>query len=327
MRPTIRDIAARAGTSAATVSMVLSGKSERISQQTRDRILAIARELNYRPNQTAVNLKMNRSRTLGLIVSDIRNDYYASVARGLEDRCRKSGMSMLLCNSADSYTRETEYIEVLDSKGIDGVVLGMSSTGSIEKAKRSVELLQQKGIPFVLLDRTITGPSCNSVSTDDTEGGRLAAEHLLSLGHTHIAVITGPDYLAGSRLRLSAFSARMREAGLRPEAGLTVHSDYSYAGGAKACAELLARGGFSAVFAFNDMMALGACSVLRERGLRVPQDVSVMGFDDIFLSRIVDVPLTTIRQPMYEIGDKAGEILCGLIEGRAASPILFEYPP
>ncbi|MEA4912235.1 MAG: LacI family DNA-binding transcriptional regulator [Oscillospiraceae bacterium] len=327
MRATIKDIAARAGTSTATVSMVLNGKDDRISQGTRARVLDIAKELQYRPNQAAINLKVNRSGTLGLIVCDIRNDYYASIARGLEERARRCGMSVLLCNSGDSYDRETEYIEILDSKGVDGIVLGMSSTGSAQKAARTVELLTRRDIPFVLLDRTMTGPRCNAVAMDDEAGGRLAAEHLLALGHTRIAAITGPSYLSGSSLRLSGFRQALRANGVLLDETRIANSDYSYDGGADACRALLKKGGFTALFAFNDMMALGACGALKGAGLSVPGDISVLGYDDIFPGRIADVPLSTVRQPTFEMGERAAQILCNLCAGNAQQPTVAVFPP
>ncbi len=327
MRATIKDIAAIAGTSTATVSLALNGSDSRISEGTRERIVKIAKELNYRPNQAAVNLKLNKSRTVGLIVPDIRNDFYSYVAKGFEDACRRSGVSVMLCNTGDSYERETEYIEVLDSKGIDGIVVSMSSTGNREKAEKTLELLTARGIPFVLLDATAAKEDMNFVTIDSARGGALVAGHLRSLGHERIAVITGPLYLSGVSERLDGFLAAYTAEGAAFDKDLLVESDYSFEGGRAACERLLKKGGFSAIFAFNDMMAIGAYGVLRANGLHVPQDVSLVGFDDIFAASIIDVPLTTVRQPMYTMGERAAQVLCELTDGKAGEPQLIRYTP
>lgn len=323
---TLKDIAFKAGISVSTVSLILNNKPTRISESTKSRVLNIAKELNYRPNQIARTLRNNRSKTIGIIVSDIQNSFYASIAKGLEDECNKFGWNLILCNTSDRFDREYEYIEILNSKGIDGIIIGMSSTGSYKKAKYSIDLLDKNNIPFVLLDRTLKTPTCNIVDVDSESGGYIATRHLLELGHTNIACVTGPTYLEGTYSRLNGYRKALVDYGCHFSPDLIYNGDYSYDSGVRAAKSLISKE-ISAIFAFNDLMAYGICHYLRSIDLFVPKDISVVGFDDIFYSKMTEVPLTTIRQPAYQIGQKAGNILIQIIEGISNGPQIYQFKP
>lgn len=323
---TLKDIASLTGLSVSTISLIINNKPSRIPESTKIRVLNLVKELHYRPNQVALTLKKNKSKTIGIIVSDIQNSFYSGIAKGLEDECNKFGWNLILCNTSDRFEREYEYIEVLHSKGIDGIVLGMSATGSLKKAKKSIDLLDDKHIPFILLDRTMKTPTCNIVDVDSERGGYIATKHLIELGHTKIACVTGPTYLEGTYSRLKGFKKALHEYNYSTDSNMIYNGDYSYESGVSASKYFLGKD-VSAIFAFNDIMAYGISQHFRTQGIIVPDDISIIGFDDIFYSQITDVPLTTIHQPTYQIGQKAGNILINIIEGIEKGPITFQFTP
>ncbi len=323
MRTTIKDIAERTGFSIATVSMVLSGKDRRISEPTRAKVLEVAKELNYRPNQAAVNLKLNRSMTIGLVCPDISNEYYASIAKGIEDVCRTRGFSLMLCNTSGSWEREFEYLEILESKGVDGVMIFNAPNASTENMRRLAERLAQDNLPVVHadylpeIDRSL--PNWSYVVADSYVGGRVAAEHLWDLGHRRICIFSGPPQFNTVRKRVLGFENVLEERGGCIEPGLKFYGDFSFNCGlsqAKAVADC----GCTAVFAANDMMALGLIHALRRMGLQVPGDISVIGFDNIFAGEIAEVALTTVDQSSFEVGQRAGRILCDAAEKKLSGP-------
>lgn len=313
MRTTIKDIAAKTNLSVTTVSLVLNNKPSKISQKTRELVLKTAREMNYRPNQLAVGLIKKRTKTLGLIVSDIRNDFFSSLAKGIEGECRRNGWTLILCNSNDHHDRDIEYINVLASKSVDGILYCMSIDSDYHNFKQSFDLLNELHIPFVLLDRTYPFPHLASVKMDHTLGGYLAAHHLIELGHRRIACVTGPHYLEDSYYRLDGYRKALNEAGIPFDSSIIFEGCYDAESGESAVSALLNKD-FSAVFAFNDMMAFGVCRGLKKHGLSVPADISVVGYDDIFLAEALEVPLTTIKQPVGEMGSVATRKIIATIE-------------
>lgn len=326
MRPTIKDIAAKTGLSVTTVSLVLNNKPSRISAETRELVFKTAKELKYRPNQAAVLLRSGESKTIGLIVPDIRNDFYGNLAKGVEDYCQQHDQAVILCNSTNSYEREREHLNILDSKGVDGIILTLSATGSLETTQKTIDKLTNSGIPFVMFDRSVVSVKSNIVSGDHFHGGYLATQHLLDLGHTKIACITGPSYLEGSASRFAGYQQALEERGIALDQSLVVASDYSFEGGFDAF-DALYKKDFSAVFAFNDMMAFGALKNMESKGIRVPEDLSLVGYDDVFFSQIVNPPLTTIHQPAYEIGMQSAKVLLDINAGTVAPPYLKIYKP
>lgn len=192
MRATIKDIAAATGFSVTTISLVLNGKGYKISDETKNQILAKARELNYRPNQLAVSLVKRQSKTIGFIVPDISNVYFANMARAIDEACRENGWSVILCNTNDNYDRDREYIDLLADKGADGIVFIMAKDNTREMAAEEIDYLESIHIPYVVVDRIPELRNCPAVGTDHEIGGYLAARHLLSLGHRRIACVVGP---------------------------------------------------------------------------------------------------------------------------------------
>ena len=192
MRATIKDIAAKTGFSVTTISLVLNGKAARISEETKSLILETAEQLNYRPNQLAVSLVKKRSKTIGLIVPDIANIYFANMAKWIDEACRKQDFTVILCNTNESHDRDMEYITMLADKGADGILYIMAKDSTLARSLQAVERMEELHLPYVILDRIPDSLRCPGISTDHERGGYLAARHLIELGHRRIACVTGP---------------------------------------------------------------------------------------------------------------------------------------
>ena len=324
MKVTIKDIAQAAGLSPATISLVLNNRPYRIAPQTKERILTIAREMGYRPNSAAVSLKTNRSYTIGLIVPDIRNDYYATYAKGLEDTCQECGWSMILCSTNFNYERERQYIETLRTKCIDGISVVSTPPNPPVSNSDHVELILSLNIPVVQMDLTSYRPPVNAVISDHVKGGYMATRHLLSLGHRKIAFLTGPSYLEGSDSRLKGCKKAFDDYGMEWDDDMVYVGNYTYESGLDGI-DYLSDKEFTAVFAFNDLMACGVYNGLAKYNLSVPDDVSVVGYDDHFVSGILSVPLTTVHQPIFDMGKEAARILIHAAEHEDAEPVISHF--
>jgi len=282
VRATIKDIAAATGFSVTTISLVLNGKGYKISDETKNQILAKARELNYRPNQLAVSLVKRQSKTIGFIVPDISNVYFANMARAIDEACR-------------------------------------------EMAAEEIDYLESIHIPYVVVDRIPELRNCPAVGTDHEIGGYLAARHLLSLGHRRIACVVGPHATQmDSEARYHGYCRAMEEAGIPVDERLVCAGEYTQEGGAAAVEKLISQD-FTAIFACNDASAYGVCRKLKEYRKKVPEDVSVVGYDDVFYARMLEVPLTTIRQQVREMGREAVRLLLKQIREhkRPESKVIF----
>ncbi len=313
MRATIKDIAAKANLSVTTVSLVLNDKPCKIPEETRRLVQKIAEEMNYHPNQLAVGLIKKRTQTIGLIVSDISNSFFAGLTKGIENECRKNHRTLIVCNSNDQFERDLEYITVLASKNADGIVYCMSRDTDLERFYKVQSLLDQFAVPYVMLDRSFDLPGVYIVRVDHVTGGHLATSHLLGLGHRRIACVTGPMNLVDSRDRLQGYRKALAEYGVPFDEELIIEGTYEMESGILASDTLQDRD-FSAIFAFDDMMAYGVYQGLKKHGLSIPEDVSVVGYDDIFPSAILDVPLTTVHQPIRRLGEAAVRKLLAVID-------------
>ncbi len=303
MRTTLKQIAEATGLSVTTVSQVLNDRPCRVSAENRQKILETAQELNYRKNLVAVSLVKGTTDTIGLAISDISNSFFSALAKGAEDECQKNNWNVILCNSNDRHEQEMKNLRMLADKGASGVIFGMASETTEEMARECTDFLRREHIPYLFVDRYVDTRTCGIISVDHTEGGYLAADYLIRKGHRKIACITGPLNLIDSRQRLDGFEKALRENGLQSDPLYVAEGRYNFESGREAAGKLLARGiKIDAIFAFNDMMAIGAMRTLSESGYRVPEDISVIGYDDIFMDELLETPLTTIRQPMEEMG-------------------------
>lgn len=323
---TIKDIAAKTKLSVTTVSLVLNGKESKIPQRTKDLVIKAAEELNYRPNQLAVGLITKRTKTLGLIVPDIRNNFFSALAKGIEDECRQKGWTVILCNTSDIHLRDLEYINMLASKGVDGILYCMSSDSDLGKFEESYNLLKKHGVMFIMLDRSFELPNLITARLNHIKGGYLAARHLIDLGHRRIACVTGPNQLEDSKHRLEGYKLALKEAEIPYDESIIVEGDYKMESGIIAIEKLIDKN-FTAIFAFNDMMACGVYKGLKLHGISVPSDVSIIGYDDISISEILEVPLTTIHQPVENMGAAAANHLIGIIEKKIHSDVIPIYSP
>jgi len=307
MPVTIKDVARESGVNISTVSRALND-GYGVNGQTREHVLAVAARLSYRPNRVARGLVTGRSHSLGLVVSDIRNPFFAEVARGAEDAARTGDCDLVLCNSDLNADKQMEYVRSLQEKRIDGILMNSVSMLSHEQQ----EQLASSHVPMVLLNRSTSNPAFSTVCADNESGGALAARYLLDLGHRKIAHLTGPRQHGNLSDRARGF-VRALQSAKQPVQPVVLHGKFNFSGGTELTRKLLdGHPDTTAIFAANDVMAFGVVRAAMERGLRIPEDLSLIGFDNIEFSGIVHPPLTTIHQPKYEMGYAAVEILLRL---------------
>ncbi|BDG62356.1 LacI family DNA-binding transcriptional regulator [Caldinitratiruptor microaerophilus] len=311
MAATIRDVARAAGVSQSTVSRALNG-SGYVSPATRARVLAAAAQLHFRPSHVARSLVSKATHTLGLLLPDITNPFFPAIARGVEDAAARAGYAVILCNTDRDPAHEEHYLAILRQRQVDGLVLIASSAAVGHRIARA-------DFPAVVfVDRVPPGAEADAVVVDNREGVRTATRHLLGLGHRRIAFVGGSAGSGTSEDRLAGYLAALAEAGLNPDPGHIRAGDFTYDGGYAAGRALLGSPDRpTAVVAANDLMAIGVLRAAAELGLRVPDDVAVVGYDDIPLAGMLNPPLTTVAQPTYEMGERAARMLLERLAGKA----------
>ncbi|CDG80774.1 LacI family DNA-binding transcriptional regulator [Janthinobacterium agaricidamnosum] len=305
---TIKQVAAVAGVSFTTVSHVLNN-TRPVSDDARARVLAAAEQLHYVPSALARSLRSSSTGTIGLIIPNNTNPYFSEVARGIEDSCYAAGYSVILCNSDDDPAKQRDYLNVLLTKRCDGLIVAALAAGD-------GELLGKMKVPAVLLDRSADDMTMDVVRVDNRAGGALAARHLLALGRRRLACIGGPQDMAISTERIDGAREELQQHGAALEQRLCRYADFSSAGGYAAARDLLALpDGLrpDALFCCNDLMAIGALRAAAEYGIAVPQQLAVVGFDDIDLARFVHPPLTSVAQNTRELGRITAQCLLARI--------------
>ncbi|MFC5584610.1 LacI family DNA-binding transcriptional regulator [Nitratireductor kimnyeongensis] len=314
-RPKIKDIAEVLGVSAATVSRALSG-SDLVTNETRERVRKTADALNYRPNASARSLRTARSMAVLMVVRDVGNPFYLDILKSVEATARAAGYSVLMGNTENDPEREIEYFDMLRDGHADGMIL---MTGKLPEEDGPRNRLPPNA-PIVVALETIERSSFPHVQIDNVAAACEAVEHLIGLGHRRIAHISGPVPEVMSFRRQEGFRRAMSNAGLAIPEGYEQRGDYLLHGGARACEALFALPEPpTAIFVANDEMAFGAIHHLREAGRDVPGDVSVVGFDDLYLSEAFYPPLTTVSQPRIDIGRQAMSILLKILSGANVS--------
>ncbi|MCY9665780.1 LacI family transcriptional regulator [Paenibacillus alginolyticus] len=302
-------IAKEANVSIATVSKVVNNTG-RISEKTRKKVLEIIEKHNYTPNLLASALTGKLSYTLGLIIPNLANPFFGEIAKSVEDRARELGFSVMICSTDYDAEREAWYFTLLQKKRVDGVII----LSGFEDQHTITRNLVKPNMPIALIARDIPTISINSVSIDDFVGGYEAAKHLLGLGHTRIGLIVENIRCAKERLR--GFNQALEDQGLQFDESLVILGDASVQNGKKFALQLLERNDPpTAIFATNDILAIGTIQATHELGLKVPQDLSVIGFDNTILATITDPPLTTVAQPMEQMGRQIVDILVQEIKG------------
>jgi LacI family transcriptional regulator, galactose operon repressor len=308
-RPTINDVARRAGVSPSTVSHALSGRRP-TSIRAQQRVRAVAEAMGYRPSLTAQSLITGRSLMLGLVVPDLHNPFYAEVAAGVEEAAAGSGFSVIICNTDMRFEKEDRFLQLLEQHGVDGIIFITDARPRQPELQR----LAERGCPVIVVDEAVEG-RFHVVSVDNEGGGRFAAAHLVELGHRHLAVVAGPLNLPTTRARLRGFSNTIRASGIDLGPANIRYADDRIEGGHNTALQLLDKDPSpTALFATNDLMALGALKAASHLGLRVPQDLSLVGFDDIPYVSLVNPPLTTVAQPARNLGGTAAGLLLEIME-------------
>lgn len=307
----MKEVARAAQVSVATVSHVING-TRFVSPALAERVQEAMRGLGYTPDATARSLRVRRTQTIGLVIPDNSNPFFAQLAQVIEEEGFEAGYTTILGNSTEQAERERRYVETLVSKRVDGLIAALSrdDDGSL------AAILGPSRIPLVVIDRDVRMPGADVVVYDNAGGARAATRHLLELGHVHIGCIAGPADVRPAAERVEGFRGALREAGLALQEEHVVEGDFHYDGGRSAAARLLDESdGLTAIVAGNDLMAAGAMRLLAERGLRVPEDVSVVGFDDAPLAEMVSPALTTVRQPLQAMAQTAVSLLLERIAG------------
>lgn len=309
---TIKDVAALAGISYTTVSHVVN-KTRPVSKEVRLKVEEAIARLDYVPSAVARSLKAKTTATIGLLVPNSLNPYFAELARGIEDYCERNGYCVILCNSDDNPDKQRSYLRVLLEKRIDGLIVA-SAGGDVGLA----EGLASVRTPMVIVDRGLDGLEADLVRIDHEYGAYLATRHLLELSHRDIAFIGGPADTSVAQMRQAGYCRALEEAGIELATGRMLDSDFTSTGGYRAAASLLEHQPPSAIFAANDMIGIGVLRAAAERNVRVPSELSVIGFDDIQMSRYVYPALTTVGQSILQLGEMAAEVLLR----RIATPAL-----
>ena len=310
MNVTLKDIAVKTGFSITTVSLVLNNKTTRVSNKTKHIIKKVAQELNYIPNQTAISLVKKESKTLGLIVSDISNPFFSELSKGISAKAAEYGFNIMLCDTEDSYELTMRYLRILVSKNVDGIIMTLSQDINDNNLSLIETFLENHILPVVLVERSDPLIMSDCVVGNHKMGSYLATRHLIELGHRNVGCITGPSHLEATKYRLEGFKTAFKESGLKFRKELVVEGNYHIESGCIGTKKILdIDSGITAIHVFNDMMAYGVFECLKDKGITVPDQISVVGFDDIFFSKMLYVPLTTIALPIHQMGGKAVQLL------------------
>ncbi|WP_432408958.1 LacI family DNA-binding transcriptional regulator [Wukongibacter sp. M2B1] len=311
MKITIKEIAKMAGVSTATVSKILNKKDKNISDSTRQKVLGIVKEHNYIPNTIARSLVTRQTKTIGLVIPDIANPFFPELARGAEDKANESGYNIIFCNTDDNIEKEEKYINMLIEKMIDGIIFTQSA-----KRTMGFKNLNLRSTPIVLIDRDMELEGVvGKVLVDNFAGAYEGVSYLLDKGYRKIAFITGALTTDTSVNRLNGYKNALIDFGILYDDEYVLAGEYKSEWGFKAIEQLVNKEtDFDAVFCGNDLIALSVIKALKNYGKAIPEDVGVLGFDDIYMSKFIEPELSTIRQPNYEMGYKAVEILINILE-------------
>jgi LacI family transcriptional regulator len=314
----IRDVARAAGVSTATVARVLNGSAAPVSEALTERVRQAVADLDYVPNGVAASLSRGRTQLLGLLVSDISNPFTAQVARGLEDEAARHGYLVLVGSSDWDPAREADLLGSFAKRTVDGVAL-LSSSGENEGVHRLI----RTGVPVVFVDRRPDDAAgIPMIRTDSLTAAHEAVQYLIGLGHRDLAMISGPPTMPTAALRVAGFRTACAEVGLTVREECVRQGFLGIEGGYTAMNEVLAlEPRPTAVFSFNNMLAIGALRALREQDVHLPDDLSLVTFDDTDLFPFVDPPITAIAQPAYQIGAEAGHMLFQLLDGDRSHPL------
>jgi len=310
---TIRDVAKRADVSVGTVSNVLAG-SGAVSPERRAKVMAAIEALDFHPNYIARSLKANRTKTLGLLISDITNPFFPQLARGAEEAAFQGGYLLITFNTDDRIERERQVLSLLRSRHVDGVLLVVAP--SPDNDVSHILKTSESGIPIVCLDRMPPGLALDSVSIDNIAAAQLCVRHLITRGYRRIGIITGGLSLQTARDRLEGYRSALRDAGIEPERELIAEGNFRSQSGYRLGKDLLLlQNPPTAIFSSNGMMTVGLIQALNETGIRCPGDIAVVSFDDLPFADVFQPHLTSLIQPAYQIGYEGSQLMIQKLEG------------
>jgi LacI family transcriptional regulator len=310
---TLEDVARHAGISVATAGRAL-GNYGRVSAQTRNLVLKAARDLNYQPNALARGMKRRSTSTVGLIVGNICNPFFSTIVRAVEGTLIKRGYNLIVCDSDEDISKEGSHIQVLFQRRVDGLIV--SPTASPDgSSSRAAKLISERGVPLVLIDRLVPGARVPIVAADNMGGAFDATKYLLELGHRRIGIIVGRKTLGSMTARVEGYRRALDSVGATFDESLVVDGvDVGVQGGDYAAQQLLALSSRpTAIIAMNNLLVLGALNAVREKGLRIPRDISIIGWDDFDAASHLRVPLTVVDQPAWAMGTMAADHLLRLM--------------
>jgi LacI family transcriptional regulator len=311
---TIYDVARQAQVSPATVSRVLNGRTT-VDPVMAARVQQAMRDLDYRPNAVARNLRLSQTSLWAVIISDIGNPFFTSMVRGVEDVAQSAGYSVVLCNSDEDPEKESRYIAAALAERMAGVIIATSGRPSV------INRLIEARIPVVAIDRQLRGVTLDTVLVDNVHGAELATAHLLDNGYRRVACITGPRRISTAAQRLRGYQRALRSHGREATDNLVRNADFREEGGYRAMESLLDSGNPpDSVFATNNLMTVGAVECLVDRGIKVPAEFGVVGFDEIPWAHLVRPSLTTVSQPTYDLGRAAAVLLTERIANPTRPP-------
>lgn len=318
MAATIKDIANRTGLGLATISSYLNGGNVR--EKNREKIEAAIRELDFEVNEVARGLKTNRTHMIGVVIPELNNIFCAEIITGMEDILRKQGYATIICDCRTDKELERAAVDFLYRKRVDGIInMPVDETGA------HLKQFEKTGKPIIIIDRLLPQIACDSILVDNRDAAKKAVNILIENGHRNIGLITGPEEIYTAKERFLGYEMALREAGIPVDAGLVVHSDYTIRGAVSGVERLLeAYPGMTALFAANYEMTMGAMIALNERGISIPQELSVIGFDNREFARALHPALTIITQPTDAIAARAAEMmLCRLEQGESAPQEIY----
>ena len=302
--PTIRDVARRAGVAPITVSRVINN-SGYVSERTRQRVEKAIAELNYVPNALAQGLRFNKTNVIALVLSDVTNPFWTTVARGTEDASSEENYSVILCNTDEDVAKHDKYAQLLLRRQVDGFLLV-----PVSNTVDTIRFIQQQGVSLVILDRQMPGISVDIVRADSEGGAYELTRYLIELGHRHIAILSGPEIISTSTQRVAGYKRALQDAHLKVDPELISFGKFYQDSGYERTVKLLALSRRpTAIFAGNNFIAIGVMKALYESGLQIPEDMSVVGFDDLPPGLLVRPFLTVADQPAYEMGYRATKLL------------------
>jgi len=307
---TLKMVAEKAGVSVNTASRAINNKPD-INEKTKKRILKVAQELGYIRNAAAVALRTKKTRTIGVVIADNRNPFYAEVLNGIEEASRKKDYHIILANTQRDYKKEEEAINLLLAKRVDGLLIT-----PVQDRDDDIKNLIDANIPFVIVGRDFENIEVEAVYNDEVKGGFLATEYLIKKGHKRIALVDGFLYKSPARGRLEGYKKALKKYGIPLDDDLLSVGDIDVKDGYKRTNQLFEKElDFTAIFAYNDMMAFGAMQAIQEKGLRIPQDIGLVGYDDIPFSSLISPALSTIRLKKQELGTESVKLLLSRING------------